>query len=140
MGKLLERNQTLLRRIADVRPIEPRIRQIYLDGKRFHLLRGTDAQGRPFAPVKPATAKRRGGSGPPLAPRGSASRVIADYQVHLERLPNGFRVSSGWPMAWMRYHRTGGRNLPQRDPGGFREIDKREAMRVLREWVMNGHR
>lgn len=138
MGKLLDRNQLILRRLADLRPIEPRLRQIFVEGKRFHLLRGTDAAGRPFQAVKPETAKRRGGTGPPLAPRGASSRIVADYRVDFERVGNGLRVVAGWPMGWVQHHKTGGRRLPRRDPGGFRQIDMREAMRVLRRWVMHG--
>ena len=138
MGRLLDRNQLILRRLADMRPVEPRLRQIFTEGKRFHLLRGTDAQGRPFQAVKPETAKRRGGTGPPLAPRGAASRIVADYRVSFERMPSALRVIAGWPMAWVQHHKTGGRRLPKRDPGGFREIDKRDAMNAIRRWVFNG--
>jgi hypothetical protein len=45
---------------------------------------------------------------------------------------------ASWPMAWVKYAVTGTRTMPRRDPGGFREQDKRAAMTVFREWVMRG--
>lgn len=138
MGKLIDRNRVLLARINNLAPIEPKLRRIFVEGKRFHLLRGTDAEGKPFQPIKPSTAKRRGGTGPPLAPRGAASRIIADYRVVFETVATRIKVTAGWPMGWVQHHKTGGRRLPKRDPGGFRAIDVREALQTLKGWVFSG--
>ena len=45
-------------------------------------LAGVDQYGHTYDPVAPSTMKTRGGSGPPLAPRGAASRVVSDFTIY----------------------------------------------------------
>ena len=124
--------------MQDLRPVEHRLRQVFVEGKRFQLTRGVDARGVAFAPLKPSTQQHRSGTGPPLAPQGVNSDIVTRYDVRIEQAVNGLVLLAGWPMAWVKYHREGGRNLPRRDPGGFREEDKRDAMKIIRDWVVNG--
>lgn len=135
---LLEHNRDILRRMRDLRPVEPQLRRIFVEGKRDQLTRGVDAQGRAFEPIKPATREHRAGSGPPLAPQGVNSDIVTRYTVQLQQVANGLAVVAGWPMAWVKYHVSGGRRLPRRDPSGFRPQDKAEAMRRIRDYIMRG--
>lgn len=122
-------------------PVEPRLKRIYTEGKKEHLLLGNDANGRPFTPLAKSTlANKKRFSGPPLVPRYSSSRVISQYTVAFKRLPGTLQVIAGWPMEWIRYHREGGKHLPRRDPGGFRDVDRKNAMDAIRDWVWRGEK
>ena len=138
MATLLEHNTEILRRMQDLRPIQPELRRIFQEGKRFQLLRGQDAAGRAFQPIKPATRDDRQGAGPPLAPQGPNADIVTKYTITFDVLRNGLVMAAGWPMAWVKYHVTGGPKLPRRDPSGFREEDKRDAMIILNGWIMKG--
>lgn len=138
MTDLLRHNREILARGRNLAPLEPELRRIYVEGKRAQLLAGRDAQGGEFAAIKPATAKSRGGAGPPLAPRGAASDIISRYSVRFEWLSSVVRIVAGWPMNWVQYHRTGTSRMPRRDPGGFRPQDRKAAMDLVREYVMRG--
>lgn len=138
MGVLLDHNRDILRRMRDLRPVEPQLRRIFIEGKRRQLERGVDARGAAFAPLKPSTRERRAGAGPPLAPQGVNSEIVARYSVSFERAVNGLVLVAGWPMSWVKYHVTGTRYMPKRDPSGFRPEDQRDAMRVIRDHVMRG--
>jgi hypothetical protein len=102
------------------------IGQIVKDGNREGLLAGTDRYGRAMTPLAESTLKRRRGSGPPLVPRGSASRPIRNFVVNWVSAASGWVMVAGWTgMArggkpWMQYHITGGKYLPRRDPAGIR--------------------
>jgi hypothetical protein len=135
---LLDHNREILARMRDIRPIEPELRRIFVEGKRRQLERGVDAQGRQFTPLKPATREHRAGTGPPLAPQGVNSDIVTRYTVSFQQVADGLVVLAGWPMAWVKYHVSGTRTLPRRDPSGFRPEDQREAMRRLRDYVMRG--
>lgn len=135
---LLERNQGILDRLANLQAIEPRLRRIFVEGKREHLLQGLDAQGLRFRPLAASTLARREGQGPPLAPRFASSEIVAAYAVNFAYPGHTVIVSAGWPMEWVRYHVTGGARLPRRNPGGFRRQDVQESTRVIREYLFRG--
>jgi hypothetical protein len=97
MGALLDRNLEIARRAGNLEPIAERIRVLLIDGKREQLLSGDDADGRPFAPLAPSTLRHRDGSGAPLVPHGSASRLITMYRVTVSVLANRLEASAGWP-------------------------------------------
>lgn len=139
-GELLRKYRGIQERLDDLSPLEPRLREIYTDGKREQLLQGRGTQGDDFAPVKASTIKTRGGSGPPLAPHGEASRIVSGFQVLFERVPATLRIVAGWSLDWVKYHKTGTRHMPKRDPGGFREQDRRAAFDALRKWIYEGER
>jgi hypothetical protein len=102
------------------------IGEIVRTGNREGLLAGTDRYGRAMTPLAESTLRRRRGSGPPLVPRGSASRPIRNFVLHWVAAASGWVMVAGWTgMArggkpWMQYHITGGRRLPRRDPAGIR--------------------
>lgn len=138
MGTLLERNEAIARRVDSLRPAADRIGEVLRRGKAEQLLAGVDAAGRGYAPASPATLRRRG-PGQVLVPDGEASRLIRDYTVTAEVQPGRIRVSAGWPgLDWVRYHRTGTRRMPARDPGGFRESDLAECREILQRYVIDG--
>lgn len=135
---LLERNQGILSRIRNLKVLEPKLRDIFIRGKREHLLQGMSAEGLRFAPLKPSTLRQRRGGGPPLSPQFGSSEIIVAYRVDITFAENSVTVTGGWPMDWVHYHVTGTSHMARRDPGGFREQDKREALRVTREYIFNG--
>lgn len=135
---LLEHNQEILKRMRDLRPVEPQLRRIFVEGKKRQLERGVDARGVAFAPLARSTQEHRAGQGPPLAPQGPNSAIVTTYRVTFEQTVNGLTMVASWPLAWIKYHVAGGRRLPRRDPTGFRPEDKAEAMRVVQDYVMRG--
>jgi hypothetical protein len=136
---LLERNTEILARLGRLQEVAEPIAQIFREGKREQLLAGADAGGFPFAPLAPSTLSHRQGSGPPLAPNGSSSRVITGYVVSVEVDARGLTISAGWPaLDWIKYHRTGTKRMPKRDPGGFRDQDKAAATKVIEEFIFRG--
>jgi len=104
-------------------------------------------------------------SGPPLAPRGMASRIISNYTVAPMHQPGAggmVGVEGGWDDVlndrgeeFLQYHFDGtgmhrggayaswtkrrgvgrGKNMPRRDMAGLRKWGKDQAKKELREWV-----
>lgn len=133
---LLERNTELLRRIQRPDGINEQIRAIFINGKRQQLIHGTDRMGIPFQPLAASTMKHHEGSSTPLVPMGEMSQVVQRYEVTVTAEPTRLVVRGSWPgLDWIKYHIAGGRHLPRRDPSGFREDDKREAIKRWREWL-----
>jgi hypothetical protein len=136
MPSLLERNQAILDRIQNPQGITENLRAFFLDSKRRQLLHGVDENGVPFAPLADSTLKRRHGNGPPLAPQGESSEIITRMQVTVTPEPHQVQVTIRWPgLDWVKYHVTGGRHLPKRNPAGFSQDDKKEALRRFRDWI-----
>lgn len=105
-----------------------------------------------------ATAQYRKMTGPPLAPRGVASRVISNYVV--EAMPAGLNavgVEGGWNdvvsksgVSFLPFHFAGygsqddifassiagpNRNLPKRNLVGLRQWGKTQARKELNAWA-----
>jgi hypothetical protein len=136
---LLARNRLIAERIDRPAPMAERLRVLFVEGKRAQLLAGHDAQGTPFAPLAASTLRYRKGFGPPLVPNEGASKLIAGYVVTITTEPAQIRVEAGWPgLDWVRYHQSGTRRMPQRDPGGFRAPDVAEALRLWKEDIFRG--
>jgi hypothetical protein len=110
-----------------------------MDGKRQHLLTGRNANETPFTRLARSTLAEPRRSPEPFLKSGNASSIITRYTVTTSHAANRLIVTGGWPMTWVHYHVTGGRHLPRRDPGHFRQQDKREAMRLLKTWIKTGH-
>jgi hypothetical protein len=135
---LHERNAEILERMQHLERLEPQLREVFTQGKREQLLAGTDASGHPFAPLAQSTLRQRQGSGPPLAPRGADSLIVTGYQITVAVASGQLTITAGWPfLSWVKYHRTGTRRMPRRDPGGFRPADVADAMRRLREYLFD---
>jgi hypothetical protein len=107
-----------------------RVRAIVIEGNRAGLLAGTDKQGRPLAPLAPSTLRDRKGTGPPLVPRGEASRFISGFRAEWIEEAGGYVLHCGWAGLDSRdgrpfagYHLTGAGRLPKRDVGGIRPSD-----------------
>jgi hypothetical protein len=139
MTTLLERNQAIAARIARPDGLNEQIRQLFLRGKRDQLVHGLDIHGSLFVPLAPSTLRYHRGSTTPLSPEGENSQIVTRYEVTVTTGNTEIRVHAGWPgLDWVQYHVTGGRHLPRRDPSGFRDQDKEEAMRLFREFIVNG--
>jgi hypothetical protein len=135
---LLQRNQAILHRMETLRPVEDRIRQVFLDGKREQIRTSRDTAGSRFQPLARSTLEQPRQDPRPFLKHGEASSILTQYFVRVETDFRRIVVTAGWPMEWPRYHIAGGRRLPRRDIGGFREQDTREAMQIFREYVING--
>lgn len=137
---LLQRNQGILARLKNLKPIEPKLRILFAEGKREHLLSGRSAILTPFTPLARSTLAQPRQSSMPLLKHGPSSSIVTRYELSFAYKESSLIISAGWPMRWVKYHQVGGPHLPKRDPGGFRREDLRESMYILREWVMNGRR
>lgn len=136
-GGIGRRLSELARRVDDLTPLVAPVRQILIDGNRERSLAGTDAQGRPFAPLAPSTLRSRTGTGPPLAPHRAQSRVVTGYHVDVRTDRGTLTFAASWPdQPWMEYHHTGTPRMPKRDPYGFREQDLERVRALLREHIM----
>lgn len=98
-------------------------KRIVLDDNRDGLLRGLDKDGVRFAPLAESTLRSRDGGGPPLSPHEASSRLIANAVAIDYRYGGQVVVILKWvgdAAVWIRYHRTGTRNMPRRNPVGIR--------------------
>lgn len=120
-------------------------KRIIEQDNRDGLLRGLDKDGVPFAPLAASTLRSRDGGGPPLSPHESASRVIARFEAVEYRYAGQVIVAGQWVGAnFLRYHRTGTRNMPRRNPVGFRPAARQRlkdaAVQFRRDLLRNGGR
>jgi len=96
-------------------------------------------------------------TGPPLAPRGPASRVISNYTVEYIAQPNTVGVEGGWDdvvsksgVSFLPFHFNGAtssraffaasiggdnHHLPRRNLVGLRQWGKTQARKELNAWV-----
>ena len=127
----------------------------------------TNVSGMPQEGFKPGpsgnltTRQYKQLSGPPLAPRGMASRIISNYLIRPIQANSGqFGVEGGWanvesrngtPFLPFHFNSTTvsttsaplfgivgigrGRNLPRRDMAGLRAWGKKRAREDLRKWI-----
>lgn len=96
----------------DTTELGPVVRQVLLDENRRLRLAGTDRNDAPLRQVTPEwfSDPRRGGKGPPLAPRGAGSRVVADHDAQvIVAAANHLFVVDFWhgDTAFIRYHQQG---------------------------------
>ncbi len=86
----------------------------------------------------------RKATGPPLAPRGPASRVISNYTVEplASATGNTVGVEGGWDdvvsekgFEFLPVHFNGGKNIPRRNLVGLRAWGKAQARKELNAWV-----
>lgn len=86
----------------------------------------------------------RKATGPPLAPRGPASRVISNYTVEplTSATGNTVGVEGGWDdvvsekgFEFLPVHFNGGKNIPRRNLVGLRAWGKAQARKELNAWV-----
>jgi hypothetical protein len=132
----------MLRRIAqpDLRPLAERIKQIIVEGNEQGLLAGLDADGKPFAPLADDTyARGRGGLGPALSPRFSASRFIDRFVVTIVPIPGGgLSIRASWPgVPEVEFHRTGTRHMPARNPVGIRPETTVKIQRAIDDFAQS---
>lgn len=140
-GPLMEQIDALSR--VDLAPLAARIREIMVADNARARAEGHDDQDRPFAPLRggrplsPSEVRQRGGAGPPLAPRGAASRIISGFEVELVPLDSGSVLARGsWPsFPELQYHVQGAGRLPVRDPIGLTPRGRAEVEAVVAEFV-----
>lgn len=130
-------------------------------GNRRARLAGTDKDGRPMAPLRSKrTGKYKGASGPPLAPFGERSRIVANFYADESVAPGGgWEIRAGWRnvlsdpprgrgfrglvrrtfgrafntgrVPFLAYHFAGTPPLPRRDAAG---IDPKTRDEIEARW------
>jgi hypothetical protein len=133
---LLQRNRQILERMRNLAPLAPKLESLFIAGKREQLHEGRDARGQAFIGLAPSTMKQDRQSSTPFLKHGDASSILTRYEVDVKFSTGQLIVSGRWPMDWVHWHVAGGPHLPRRDPGGFREEDKRKALALVRDYVM----
>jgi hypothetical protein len=137
--RLLAEVEADYRRLADLRPLAERIGEIMKRDVYVSRLLGIDPNtGQDLAPLNrgepltPAMIARRGGDGPPLAPRRNESRVFELFEVDVDTTPSRAIVTGGWPgIPWLAFHLPGPEHsgrLPVRDIVGVREESDRRVL------------
>lgn len=123
----------------DLRGLGERIGRILeVDNMQARML-GVDCDNVPFAELSPATWEwnPHRGMGPPLAPMEMSSRIISGMQVDVvEHGVGSVEVIASWPtMPFLKFHVTGTRTMPSRDPVGIRPQAWGEIGDAVSEWV-----
>lgn len=126
LGRRLAKYRDLPRSPAAVF-FRERIRSIVVEGNRSGIMAQTDKRGRRLADLAPSTLRNRKGGGPPLVPRGEASRFIANFRAEWIAEAGGYVLHCGWVgldskdgRPFGQFHLTGKGRLPRRDVGGIR--------------------
>lgn len=103
-------------------PLALKVAAIMVEDNRIGLLASTDSFGDPMTELEPSTIRRgRGGDGPPLIPRGEASRLISDYRVDIRPDDDRTLLVGTWPDSpFVHFHATGTKHMVSRDPVGIR--------------------
>lgn len=81
-------------------------------------------------------------TGPPLAPRGEESRVVANFVTRTHFEPGRTRVEAGWldvvspkGTEFLPFHFSGTNRLPQRDLAGIRPWGQAAIFDALEIWI-----
>jgi hypothetical protein len=135
---------TLARPDAEaIRPLmESWERAIDQDNRRG-VLAGTDKDDRELTPVKKRTGRYKGATGPPLAPFGAASRVIANLVTgHFQASETQWVAVGAWESVvsdagvhFLPFHFRGEGHLPTRALDGIRAQGLAEAQEALDNWI-----
>ena len=117
----------------DIRPLAEAAKIVAIEDNARARVAGVDKDGEEMDPLsrkakdglrrslRPSELARRGGDGPPLAPRGAGSRIVTDYHVEVIPQPGGaVLVQGSWPnLPWLKFHLKGGPIMPRRDVAGI---------------------
>lgn len=136
-GADLEHNLiNLSYRLFDLKPLADRAQVVMERQNADGALMGVDQHGETYEALAKSTWKRRPGSGPPLAPRGAASRIVALFRVRQEASFDAITVIGSWPnVPWIKYHVTGTARMPIRDPAGIRPHGWQQLAVEFHDWV-----
>jgi hypothetical protein len=105
-------------------------------------LAGEDKYGQALIPVKPETAVRRNGPGPPLVPEGSGAKLVVGFRIETERHSGDkYSIRGIWTGApWLKYHIDGpdhSKYLPIRDPVGVRPAGIERVNTIVRDYAFD---
>ena len=125
--------------------IMPELERLAWEDNRDGLLAGKDKDGQRFAPLAASTLKYRKGTGPPLIPNRTRSRMIANYGVTSFRRSDGNWVILGaWRnvlskkgVPFIPFHADGTRFMARRDLVGVRPEGKRKIGAALTQWLLS---
>lgn len=138
MASILDRLDALAGRASNLKPLEARVKARHLAGHREMIARGTRPDGRPVAPLAPATLRARVGNGPPRAPRGTASRAFTACVITATGSGTRLAIRKHWPGSRIaEYLDHGTARMPAR-PMGLRPSDIAADRADLRRHVHGG--
>jgi hypothetical protein len=91
-------------------------------GNEYDRVGGRDRYGRPVASLKaPRKGEYAGKGGPPLAPSGASSRVVANFRAVARRRGGSWQIVAGWVgvlsargVPFLPFHDHGAGRLPTR--------------------------
>lgn len=127
-------------KIANPAVLANTLQQRMIASNKARALKGNDKDGKPFAPLRPITLATRRGPGKPLSPRGSSSRIIANFYCNYRIVNGKIQLTAGWDnMDFMKYHITGyrhrsGRWVPARNANGVPANLKKTMLRDAKEF------
>jgi hypothetical protein len=161
-----------LNNIEAVRPLLEEFGRIIIEDNRVGVLSGRDGEGRPVRKTVYRTSRVRGASprttgfgrasgtpktgpdanlsipeyqaldGPPLAPRGEESRIIANLVVGYGRASAGWQTVGVWDdvvtpdgRKLLLIHARGEGGLPVRNMIGIRPWGRKQVQKATREWA-----
>jgi phage gpG-like protein len=144
---LIGRLEKQFSELADLTPLASKIAQMMRVEKSLATHAGLDRYGEPFAPLnrglplKDWQRRKRGGDGPPLAPKHSHSRVAMFFEVVVNRpTPYQWFIIGSWPgLYWLKYHSAGpyhSFHLPVRDVFGLSAAVNQEIVDMAHDYVV----
>lgn len=136
--KLSQRLSERARRCEDLSPLAAPVRDLVSQDNREAIMAGQDCDGHRVADLSPWTIATRKGTGPPRAPRGTSSRMVADLVVSVLSGVGRLSYTKSWPMDWVRFHMDGTRKMPRRDPSGVRPAARAAIHERLAAFVRGG--
>lgn len=135
----------------DLMPLAMQFKMIAIEDNMIKSAAGEDKEGveiESYAPLRggrmilPSEIRARGGTGPPLAPKGAGSRVNTAFEVEIARLgyygdDKAISIKGAWPsLYWMKYHIEGRGRNPRRDVAGIRPVGMDKMADATRQFAI----
>jgi hypothetical protein len=120
----IDRFFTQAYQLFDFRPLAQTLAGILRDQNARTRSSGLDKNDVPFLPLAESTMKKRvrqGRMGPPLAPDGASSAIVAGFSVYIDDpQPDDITLTGYWPTVdWVGYHMEPWGTRPVRDAVGI---------------------
>jgi hypothetical protein len=136
LGQLIRAIERITR--PDLAPLGAEARRLMIQDNRNGLVTGRDRDGDRVAPLADSTLRRgRAGDGEALVPREDGSRMIAGYQVDMQESPDSILLVGSWPgVPFVRYHQSGTRFMPARNPVGIRPSTRGQLAAAIHDFAL----
>lgn len=141
MRAIKERVSDMAKRCGDLSPLREPIRQKFFDGNRQTIMAGVSpGSTAKVSPLAPSTLKRRKGKGPPRAPQGEASRIVAGCVVNVTASTGQLAFVKSYPGLdrVSEYLDRGTSRMPGRPFMNFRAVDTEWVRKQVSRHVIGG--